>query len=797
MIKKQSSSTKFFAVFLFFSFLFPPFSSADLYYRQNDHGKLSGLGDDDHTQYAILAGRSGGQTLIAGTGAGDDLHLQTTSNGSKGTYFFDELTSNGFLKTSGSNGAVSVDTSSYLTAEVDGSTTNEIEVVDEAYSAGNFNGGTTSAVSQDDFYDLIHIFDTDDDGLPNKIDSTTNGYVKTYGGDGTLGVSTTVDDDDVAFDDTDSNWTATTIGEALEELDDVINGGLPNAAAGKLDWSQIVNVPAGFADGTDDESAGSSTKWNAIGDADGNGTVAFLGTEQDISSTLDGGDVLTLTDTDADLASDTTLLKLAFNDGADANGIYLALIGDADGTPTNDYLFTQSAFTSLLPVNVPAEAYDATGWNGDTGAPQKDAVRDQFEALASLYQPLEAILTDIADGTIAEDLVNTANPWADNEVSDTITVGASGSVNDSAIPSGITRDTEWDTEGEVQTAWGAVNILLETEIDASSELLALMDDETGTGLLTFATNPLFTAARFGNGATTGGYFDVVEDTDNGTNRIRFTAPNAITSDQECVLENDGNPIPDSCVGDGVDGGGSITGTDTHVTFFDGANSPAGDAGFTYNKTTDSATLAGDLTVATEAYDATGWNGDLTVPTKDAVRDKIEGLSAGSGTSEVDLDVQEAKLSGAHVLDGDVTEGADIVGGDGAWKLNFDATTDEGAVWQKRVPSNFTGIGTLEIDFSMASGEANEVQYEAEIMCYTPTTDTADIDTPSFAAIAEGSATTVSATAGEVYRQSITLTDDSCAVGDLIFLKLSTDADDATNDDATGDRETLKVVWNYD
>lgn len=40
--------------------------------------------------------------------------------------------------------------------------------------------------------------------------------------------------------------------------------------------------------------------------------------------------------------------------------------------------------------------------------------------------------------------------------------------------------------------------------------------------------------------------------------------------------------------------GSITGTDTHVMFFDGANTPAGDAGFTYNKTTDSATLVGTL-----------------------------------------------------------------------------------------------------------------------------------------------------------------------------------------------------------
>lgn len=42
------------------------------------------------------------------------------------------------------------------------------------------------------------------------------------------------------------------------------------------------------------------------------------------------------------------------------------------------------------------------------------------------------------------------------------------------------------------------NVLYETEIDASSELLALMDDETGTGALVFGTSPTFTtSAIFG------------------------------------------------------------------------------------------------------------------------------------------------------------------------------------------------------------------------------------------------------------------------------------------------------------
>lgn len=49
-----------------------------------DHGTLSGLGDDDHTQYLLLLGRSGGQAVIGGTASGNNLTLESTSNASKG-----------------------------------------------------------------------------------------------------------------------------------------------------------------------------------------------------------------------------------------------------------------------------------------------------------------------------------------------------------------------------------------------------------------------------------------------------------------------------------------------------------------------------------------------------------------------------------------------------------------------------------------------------------------------------------------------------------------------------------------
>lgn len=48
------------------------------------HNALTGLSADDHTIYSLLAGRSGGQTLIGGTGSGENLTLQSTAHATKG-----------------------------------------------------------------------------------------------------------------------------------------------------------------------------------------------------------------------------------------------------------------------------------------------------------------------------------------------------------------------------------------------------------------------------------------------------------------------------------------------------------------------------------------------------------------------------------------------------------------------------------------------------------------------------------------------------------------------------------------
>lgn len=53
-----------------------------------DHGNIAGLGDDDHVQYILLAGRAGGQAAFGGTAAGEELILRGTTNANLGQIRF-------------------------------------------------------------------------------------------------------------------------------------------------------------------------------------------------------------------------------------------------------------------------------------------------------------------------------------------------------------------------------------------------------------------------------------------------------------------------------------------------------------------------------------------------------------------------------------------------------------------------------------------------------------------------------------------------------------------------------------
>jgi hypothetical protein len=78
-----------------------------------------------------------------------------------------------------------------------------------------------------------------------------------------------------------------------------------------------------------------------------------------------------------------------------------------------------------------------------------------------------------------------------------------------------------------------------------------------------------------------------EEDGGGTNYVGFKAPAALTASVTCTFENDANPIPDSCVGDGSDGGGGSDGL-----------GPDGDVGdITIGGSGTTANIDGDATIS--------------------------------------------------------------------------------------------------------------------------------------------------------------------------------------------------------
>ena len=121
-------------------------------------------------------------------------------------------------------------------------------------------------------------------------------------------------------------------------------------------------------------------------------------------------------------------------------------------------------------------------------------------------------------------------------------------------------------------------------------------------------------------------------------------------------------------------------------------------------------------------------------------------------------------------------------------LDFDATTNESAVFTNKLPDNYSGGGlTVRIGYSMTSAVADTVDWDAEIERIGDSQ--LDIDADSFAAANSVDNTTVPATAGHVDVVVITFTDgadmDSLAAGEMFRIRITRDA---ANDDATGDAE---------
>jgi len=121
-------------------------------------------------------------------------------------------------------------------------------------------------------------------------------------------------------------------------------------------------------------------------------------------------------------------------------------------------------------------------------------------------------------------------------------------------------------------------------------------------------------------------------------------------------------------------------------------------------------------------------------------------------------------------------------------LDFDATTNESAVFSDVMPRHYGGGGvTVYIHYAMSSAEADTVDWDVAFERIGD--QQLDIDGDSFAAVNSVDNTTVPGTTGLVDIANVTFTDgadmDSVAVGEGFRLKVTRDA---ASDDAAGDAE---------
>jgi len=374
------------------------------------------------------------------------------------------------------------------------------------------------------------------------------------------------------------------------------------------------------------------------------------------------------------------------------------------------------------------------------------------------------------------------------------------------------READYDDlPAAAATAWDDIG-----DSDAATTISMAGNDHTFsnvddfTFLSTTSSKPRLIIEADNVGANTGPILKFFHDTsspadDDDAGKIEFSNDDSANNGTLfAYILGEAEDVSDGAESGSLDFVVALNSANSSLLLLDGYNGTPGQGTIKFNE--DSKDV--DFSVETDSTDdffkidggadtlsisgATTISSDLTlVGTNTGIffpDDTYQTTAAGAGATEINvlLKPQSAKLP---------TSNPAVIGaGNSGWRLLFDDTTQETATWEFILDDDY-GSGTLYADvyFSMASGEADEVQWEVYVMAVTATTDNADWDTDSYDTENVG-VTTVAATAGRPYKQTITLTnDDSLAAGDMIRIKISTDSDDAVNDDASGDREFRHAV----
>jgi hypothetical protein len=232
-------------------------------------------------------------------------------------------------------------------------------------------------------------------------------------------------------------------------------------------------------------------------------------------------------------------------------------------------------------LTVTDDAYNATTWNGNNDVPTKNAIRDKIEGLVP-GSDTQVIFNDA--GVFGGDAGLTYN-----KTTDTLTVAG-----------GLTVDTNTLFVDASNNRVG---------INVTPEVPFHVQQTTGT-----------LQARIENTAASGrAIFEVKGDSAYFDMRAHGTTYSETlfgmsVADTSLIMGREGKLII-----------GTYEATDL---VFGSGNTER----FTISGSTGVATFQQDVIVPDEAYDATAWNGSLEVPTKNAIRDKIESMSSGSGIS---------------------------------------------------------------------------------------------------------------------------------------------------------------------